>query len=192
VSVVAPATGAALDRVEGAAKVRGEARYAYEYHVPDVAYLAAVQSIVARGRVAELDDEAALALPGVVAVLWHGNAPRLEEVDDGELAVFQSDRVAYRGQLVAAVVADSPETAQEAAGRVRVEYAEEPHDVLLREGHARLYRPEKVNPNFPTDTQTGNVERTLPCAWTRPTRRRPTTTTPWSPTRRSPSGRATR
>ena len=66
---------------------------------------------------------AALALPGVHAVLWHGNAPRLHEVSDGELKVFQSDRVAYRGQIVAAVIADSYETARQAERLVRIEYA---------------------------------------------------------------------
>jgi xanthine dehydrogenase YagR molybdenum-binding subunit len=44
---------------------------------------------------------------------------------------MQSDRVAYRGQPIALLVADSLETATEAAGLVRAEYAEEPFSVTL-------------------------------------------------------------
>ena len=49
----------------------------------------------------------------MLAVLWAANAPRLEDAS-GELAVLQSRHVAYRGQIAALVVAESPE-----ASRVR-------------------------------------------------------------------------
>ena len=42
---------------------------------------------------------------------------------DGELAVLQDDRIAYRGQIVAAVVADSLETSVRAASLVRIDRA---------------------------------------------------------------------
>src|SRR4051812_15821725 len=102
------AVGAPLDRVEGREKVTGEARYAFEYPADQVAYAEPVQARIARGRVVSIDASETLAQPGVVAVIWAENAPRLVPVDDGELALFQSPAVAYRGQLVAAVVADSP------------------------------------------------------------------------------------
>ena len=94
-----------------------------------------------------------------MAVLHHGNAPQLPAA--GELAVLQSADVAYRGQIVAAVVADELETAQQAAGLVRVGYHALEHDVVLRADHPGLYAPEKVNPNFPTDTAEGDVEAAL-------------------------------
>ena len=155
---LAGAVGAAIDRVEGRAKVTGQAKYAYEYRQDEVAYAVIVPSTIAKGAVRNVDAAAALALPGVHEVLWHGNAPRLHEVSDGELEVFQSDRVAYRWQIVAAVIADSYETARQAERLVRVEYAPEPHDVLLRADHPELYTPEKVNPNYPAVTSDGDFD----------------------------------
>src|SRR5690349_16420003 len=108
-SVTTRAVGAPVERLEGREKVQGQARYAYEHTPAGAAYAVAVSSAVGRGAVRAVDDEAALQVAGVLAVLHHGTAPRLHEVDDGELALFQSDRVAYRGQWVAAVVAESLE-----------------------------------------------------------------------------------
>src|SRR5947209_12256329 len=107
------ATGAPLNRIDGVQKVTGAARYAYEYPVEGVTFVFPVQSTIARGRVVSIDASAARALPGVVAVLSHENAPRVAPTGtlgvDAELAVFQSDTVAYYGQFVAAVVAETPE-----------------------------------------------------------------------------------
>jgi xanthine dehydrogenase YagR molybdenum-binding subunit len=155
---LAGAIGAAVDRVEGRAKVTGQAKYAYEYHQDEVAYAAIIQSTIAKGRVRNVDAAAVLELPGVRTVLWHGNAPRLHDVSDGELEVLQSDEVSYRGQIVGVVIADSYETARQAERLVAIEYAPESHDVLLRADHPGLYKPEKVNPNYAPDTEEGDFE----------------------------------
>jgi xanthine dehydrogenase YagR molybdenum-binding subunit len=152
------AVGVPLDRIEGREKVAGEATYAYEYDVRNAAYAIGVQSTIARGQIRGLDATAALALDGVLAVLWHGNAQRLEPVDDAELAVLQSARVSYRGQFVAVVVAESFEAAQEAARVVELDYAAEGHDVLLRADDPSLYEPEKVNPDFPSRSEDGDFD----------------------------------
>ncbi len=173
---VTGAIGAAIDRVEGREKVTGQAKYAYEYRQEEVAYAAIVSSTVAKGTIRNLDAARALELPGVLAVLWHGNAPRLHEVSDGELEVLQSDKVSYRGQIVGAVIADSYETARQAERLVRIEYAQEPHDVLLRADHPGLYKPDKVNPSYPADTAEGDfdvafasAEVTIDCTYETPT-----------------------
>jgi xanthine dehydrogenase YagR molybdenum-binding subunit len=145
-------------RVEGAEKVSGTALYAAEYPVPGVAHAAIVQATIAKGAVSGVDGSAALAQPGVLTVVSHENAPRLQPVDDGELAVLQSPRIAYRGQIVAAVVAETLEAAREAAGLVQVAYDEEPHAVELRADDPGLYAPDHVNPAFPTDTALGDLE----------------------------------
>jgi hypothetical protein len=87
----------------------------------------------------------ALALPGVIAVLSHENAPRLAPVDDAELAVFQSEAITYYGQFVAAVVAETLEMARQAAELVVVRYEEQPHDVELRADRTDLYKPQIVS-----------------------------------------------
>ena len=95
----------------------------------------------------------------------------------------------YRGQIVAVVLADSLEAARAGAAAVSVAYDAEDHDVVLRADHPRLYTPEEVNPTLPGDDRAGR-RRAGRCArptasTTRPTRRPPSTTTRWSPTRRS-------
>jgi xanthine dehydrogenase YagR molybdenum-binding subunit len=144
-------------RVDGPDKVTGRARYAFEHPADGAVYVWPVQSTIAKGEIQNVDASAALALPGVLTVLTHDNAPRLA-TDDAELALFQSRAVAYRGQFVAAVVAASLETARAAADLVRVTCAESGHDVTLTPDHPGLYKPDKVNPNFPTDTEAGDPD----------------------------------
>jgi xanthine dehydrogenase YagR molybdenum-binding subunit len=150
--------GAAMARIDAQAKVTGAAKYAYEHHPHNVGYALIVQASIARGEVRGVDASAALALPGVHQVIWAGNAPRLAEDASGELAVLQSTRVAYRGQIVAIVVADSLPAARHAQGLVRIEYAAEAHDVVLREDHPGLYTPEVINPSYASDTFRGAFE----------------------------------
>ncbi|MEU9889937.1 xanthine dehydrogenase family protein molybdopterin-binding subunit [Sphaerisporangium sp. NPDC051011] len=156
--------GAPIDRVDGLEKVTGRARYASEHNPRDLTYAAPVQATIARGEVTGMDAGAALKVPGVIAVIWHGNAPRLAPSDAAELSVLQSPRVAYRGQYVAVAVAETLEAAREAAGLLRVGYAEETHDVELRADHPRLYRPEYVNPRFPADEVRGDPDTALASA----------------------------
>ncbi|MER7176631.1 xanthine dehydrogenase family protein molybdopterin-binding subunit [Streptomyces mesophilus] len=136
------ALGAPAERREGPDKVTGTARYAAEYLPDGCAYAWPVPAGVARGEVTAVDDKAALAVPGVIKVLSHLNAPRLAQPDDATLAVLQDDRVPHRGWYVALVVADTLEAAREGAAAVRIDYAEADHDVTLRTDHPDAYVPE--------------------------------------------------
>src|SRR6266567_4273584 len=144
------------------------ATYAYEYPVEGVTYVFPVQSTIARGRISSIETSAARALPGVIAVLTHENAPRIAPLDDQDLAVFQSDAVAYRGQFVAAVVAETLEIAWQAASLVAVRYEEQPHDVELAASRSDLYKPEyvpqKAAPFYAADSAQGDVEAALAAA----------------------------
>ncbi|MET8954007.1 xanthine dehydrogenase family protein molybdopterin-binding subunit [Streptomyces sp. NPDC004393] len=140
-TVAARAVGTPLDRLDGPDKVRGAARYAFEQPVDRPAYLYPVQATIATGRVTGVDTSAADAEPGVLAVLTHRNAPRLALADDPELAVLQTDEIAFRGQLVGGVVAETPEIARHAARLVRLDCAERAHDVELRSDRDDLYKP---------------------------------------------------
>ncbi|MGW1157690.1 xanthine dehydrogenase family protein molybdopterin-binding subunit [Streptomyces sp. NPDC002519] len=140
-SVIARAVGAPLDRLDGPDKVRGAAPYAFEQPVDRPAYLHAVQATIAAGRVTGLDTAAANAEPGVLAVLTPHNAPRLALAEDPELAVLQTDEIAYRGQLVGGVIAETSEVARHAAQLVRLDYEERAFDVELRPDRDDLYKP---------------------------------------------------
>jgi xanthine dehydrogenase YagR molybdenum-binding subunit len=155
--------GEPLSRIEGREKVTGAARYAYEWPCENLAYAVIVQSTIAKGHVHAIDESAARAHPGVIAIVTHANAVRLAKAG-GELGVLQTANVAYRGQAVAVVVAETLEAAQEAERLVRIDYDVEEHDVVLRSDHPRLYKPEQVNPAFPSDTEEGDVDEALKLA----------------------------
>ncbi|ASR02599.1 xanthine dehydrogenase family protein molybdopterin-binding subunit [Gordonia rubripertincta] len=147
-------------RIDGVEKVRGTAPYAYE-HLTDATYLWPITATVARGRVTAMDTAAAESTEGVVTVLTIDNAPRLADTSDGDLTILQTPEVAYRGQLIGAVVAESPEIAREAAASVVVTYDGAPHDTEFRADHPNRYRPEKVNGGFEPTSESGEPDRIL-------------------------------
>ncbi|CAM3539851.1 xanthine dehydrogenase family protein molybdopterin-binding subunit [Kibdelosporangium persicum] len=153
--------GSPLPRLDGTAKVTGTARYAFEHRVADPAYAYPLQATVARGHITAINTSAAQAVDGVLAVITHENAPHLASTEDAELAVLQSTEIAFRGQVIGAVVADTSETARHAAGLVEVSYDPSPHDAVFTPDRDDLYTPDTVNPSFPTDTSQGDVESAL-------------------------------
>jgi len=153
--------GEPLDRIDGPKKVTGAATYAAEYHIEGMAYAFPVQSAIAKGQITAIETAAARALHGVIAVVTHENAPQLASLSDARYVVLQSDAVAYYGQFVAVVVAETPEVARQAASLVTVRYEEQPHDVTLRFDRDDLIRPEMVNAGFATDTSSGDVVAAL-------------------------------
>ncbi|GIF75095.1 hypothetical protein Asi02nite_46130 [Asanoa siamensis] len=156
--------GTGLSRLEGRDKVTGAALYAYEYPVDGALYVWPVGSTVASGTVTEVDATAALADPEVVAVLDHTTAPRLHRAVIADELVLQSPEVAYRGQIVAGVVATSVEAAREGAAQVLVRYAERPHHVLLDPADPGLEEPAETNAGFPGSTVKGDVDAALAAA----------------------------
>ncbi|GHF21120.1 xanthine dehydrogenase family protein molybdopterin-binding subunit [Streptomyces morookaense] len=160
------AVGTPHVRLEGRDKVTGAARYAADFPADGLAHGWIVTSTVARGRIASVDDLPALKMPGVLAVLHHGNAPRLKEDfagtfgPDATTQILQHDRVPHAGWPVACVVAETPEQAREAAETLVVTYDTEPHDVDFRPGHPAAYTPD-ASPAGPGRAEKGDVEAEL-------------------------------
>ncbi|HWK16382.1 MAG TPA: molybdopterin cofactor-binding domain-containing protein [Solirubrobacteraceae bacterium] len=157
-ATASPALGSRAQRLEAREKVTGAARYAYEHPREDAAYGWIIGATIARGTIRSIDAGPALAAPGVIAILTHENAPELQPVPDGELSILQSPEVSYRGQIIGAVVAETLEAAREAAALVRIGYDDGGHDVMLTPQHPKLYKPDVVNPRFPTDTEQGDCD----------------------------------
>jgi xanthine dehydrogenase YagR molybdenum-binding subunit len=123
--------GTPVARVDGRQKVTGAARYAADFDQEGQAYAVIVGATVGLGEVLAVDDEAVRALPGVIAVLTHLNAPRLPYaerrsfIDPGageRLHVLQDAQVRFHGQPVAVVVAETLDQAEHAALALRVRY----------------------------------------------------------------------
>ncbi|UOG77501.1 xanthine dehydrogenase family protein molybdopterin-binding subunit (plasmid) [Hymenobacter tibetensis] len=149
------ATGKPLDRVDGRLKVTGAARYTAEWEVPGLVYGAVVDSARAHGMVRAIDTSVARKAPGVLAVLTHDNAPRLQPIPNkvggtqfrGEGGItetrqpLQNAAVEYAGQPLAVVVADTHERARYAATLVRVTYDEQPPELAMASA-SRQTQPE--------------------------------------------------
>jgi len=127
--VSAPVVGTPFDRVDGRAKVTGEARYAADAREAEPLYAVLVQSTVARGRIRAIDESAARAVPGVVEIMTSRNAPRVSAIDfsfevpsSEQLAPLQDDQIHYDGQHVAVVLARTFEAAREGAALLRIDY----------------------------------------------------------------------
>jgi CO/xanthine dehydrogenase Mo-binding subunit len=98
--------------------------------VPDQAYAVLVQSTIGSGRITAIDSAEAEAAPGVLAVITHRNAMKVEDAPPSGLGAaprypFTDDRVVHYGQHVAVVVAETREQAVQAARLVVVGYDEE-------------------------------------------------------------------
>lgn len=137
--------GQPMDRVDGLLKVTGQARYAGEFPEAGLLHGSVVGSNIARGRITHIDTSAALALPGVLAVISHLNRPHLasydkayEDMDAADGKHFRplyDDQVHYSGQPLALVVAENLELARHAGSLVRIDYEVQAHETDL---HALL------------------------------------------------------
>ena len=129
--------GQALSRVDAGPKVTGAADYAHDRLPEGVGHAVLVGSPVAKGRIVVVDAAAAESVPGVLAVVTHENAPRLNKVErvmdlfagqspQENFPPLQGPEVHYAGQVVAMVVAETVEAARFAASRLRIEAETDP------------------------------------------------------------------
>lgn len=158
-------------RVDGPAKVRGEARFAAEVAMEGLCYAALVHSPVTRGRITRLDTAAAEHAPGVVVVVTHRNMPRinppaligmtdLSAVGNSSLPILQNAEIHYNGQVVAAVVAETQEQADHAASLLAIEYETAPASIRFEDAKsgARLLPSLLIERNH---VSLGRAEREL-------------------------------
>jgi xanthine dehydrogenase YagR molybdenum-binding subunit len=141
-----PLIGKPYDRVEGPAKVSGQARYTADVEVEGALHAVVVPSTIANGRITAIDASLARQASGVVEIMTHHNAPRVNAAKTAEnrslLFLLQNDRVEFDRQPVAVVIAETFEEATYAAELVRVDYqAERPQ---LDFDHAQRYIPKEI------------------------------------------------
>ncbi len=130
------AATAPFTRVEAAAKVTGSALYAADHHPAGMLYAVLVGAPVAAGRVRGVDTAAAVASPGVVAVLTAAELPDFPELSEpaGVTRMPLTDnQIHYEGQPVAVVIGDSVEAAEAGRALVVVD-CERTEPVLLGSG----------------------------------------------------------
>ncbi|MFI6577965.1 xanthine dehydrogenase family protein molybdopterin-binding subunit [Nocardiopsis sp. NPDC050513] len=167
-----PYVGRSLPRVDGPAKVTGEARFAAEHRFDGLVHARLVCGAIARGRIRAIDVSEAESAPGVIAVITHENnlrlaRPRLLDLQNmaagmspSDLPVMQDERIHWNGQPVAVVVADTWERAGHAASLVRVDYDEETPTTCFDEAKADAVLPPDIL-GEPSEIRVGDAAAAL-------------------------------
>ena len=120
-------------RPDGLDKVTGRANFGADYNLPGMLHGRFLRSPHAHARIRSLDIEAALAIPGVKAIVTGKDFPDVEpgDIQGGEGAgdyhdlaanVMARDKVLYHGHVVAAVAATTVRAAEQAVAAIKVEY----------------------------------------------------------------------
>ncbi len=116
--------GADTRRPDGTLKVRGEFAYSSDLWSDRALWGTTLRSPHPSARITGIDFAAALAVPGVFAILTHEDVPGMKTygLELSDQPVLAWDRVRYQGEPVAIVAADHPETARRAAALIEVDY----------------------------------------------------------------------
>lgn len=144
--------GKPLNRVDGSLKVTGGALYSAEFPQENLVYAVGIPSTIARGKIKSVDTNAAKNLPGVIDIITHENAPKLEPLKtfmQGGTAAeehlpFQDNSVYYSGQHIGVVIADTLEQATYAASLVQFTYEEETPIMEMQKQRDEEFDPQTV------------------------------------------------
>ena len=123
--------GSSPVRIDGLAKVTGQARFGADHAVPHAAHAYLVTAPIARGRILSIDQDAARHLPGVCEIFTYKNVGKAVKagkplIEGGYMAhavaPLASPNINFAGQIVAVVVADTFEQAQAGAEAIAFRY----------------------------------------------------------------------
>jgi xanthine dehydrogenase YagR molybdenum-binding subunit len=142
--------GQPQSRIDGLAKVTGQARYAADFPVPNALHAVIVGANIPAGEVLKIESRRALAHHGVISVLTHLNIgmvhPNLGAVTVPPLATsflpMQGPDIMYDGQPVAIAVAETLEAAEHAAKLIEIEYKSHP---FTAPGSGSIFKPEAAS-----------------------------------------------
>jgi xanthine dehydrogenase YagR molybdenum-binding subunit len=145
-------------RLEGAAKVTGAAKYAADTYPSGALHAVLVCSPVAAGTVRAIDVAGAAAVPGVVRVLTHVDMPKIVDFAPPVAIThfpMQTVEIQWEGQPIAMVLAETLEAAEEAAPLVRARITTAT-PAIPGTGRIEKPRPPQL---FPVDQNKGDVTR---------------------------------
>ena len=145
--------GQSVERLEDPPLVTGQGRFAGDINFPNQLHMRIVRSNHAHGKIVSIDTRAARALPGVVAVWTAADISDVPPIDFREgpiekLApyrqpVLATDKVRYVGDPVAAVFAEDPYVAEDAADLVTMRDRGTAAAAVRRGGARRIFaRPQ--------------------------------------------------
>jgi CO/xanthine dehydrogenase Mo-binding subunit len=159
--------GNSVHRVDGVDKVTGKAKYTGDLVIPEVAEGKFLRSPYAHARIRSIDTREAEAMAGVIAVLTSKDftdiSPYMGRSKNKDHPIIAVDRAIFAGQPVAAVAAVDRATAEEALGKIHVDYEELPAvidvDEAMADGAPRIHDFAERNICFQTELVKGDVEK---------------------------------
>lgn len=159
--------GTPQPRVDAQERVTGAADYAYDMQPSGLLVAAGLRSPHAHARITRLDTAAAESAPGVRAVYSRNNAAGFQN-PTREAPIF-ADELLYQGALVALVVAESREQANDALRLIQAEYEPLPFvvdpDQALGTGPlATTTKASNILDEYPKTFERGDVDAGLASA----------------------------
>ncbi len=153
--------GKPLDRIDGPLKVTGTATYAAEYQFADMAFGVLVGTKISAGKVVSIDVDAVKTIPGVIDVVTDFDQfIRVSAQGGATDAPTQGVKdIAFFGQIVAIVLAESFEVARDAAARLPIEYeiAEGQYDFAAHRDETRKPPDDATQAHF----EQGDVDKAM-------------------------------
>jgi xanthine dehydrogenase YagR molybdenum-binding subunit len=172
--LMSTAVGKPIERVDGRAKVTGAAKYAGDFRPERFAHAVIVQSTIAKGRILEIDTADAHRAAGVISILTHENAPKLQAKPPSgggagggggnlgeKLMPLADDTVHFAGQHIACVIAETLDEARHAASLLRVRYQEDTPVLDMTAAEPNATFPEKALGGEEAQHRRGDVEAAL-------------------------------
>jgi xanthine dehydrogenase YagR molybdenum-binding subunit len=159
--------GEPAPRLDARLKVTGEARYASDFPVGNPAFAYLVTSTIAKGRITQFDLADARTVPGVLDILTYENTSDLKHVPFGSASSSTQElgpQIDHEGQIIAVVLADTFEAAQDSAGKVRVTYAAETPSATFGAQGLTEDDATKVSERIKEAPAAGDVEAALAAA----------------------------
>jgi len=145
--------GQRVPRLEDASLLRGQSTFVDDIHLDGMLHAVFVRSPFAHAKIISVDASAALAMPGVHAVLTHEDIKKKVRTDELRVAlpdknyrqirdrrILARDETVYVGETIAVIIADDPYIGEDAIAAVAIEY-----DVLPSVSDCR----EAMEPNAP-------------------------------------------
>ncbi len=158
--------GKPTPRVDARERVTGAAEYSIDVALPSLLNAVGLRSSRPHARISGLDTTRAEAMPGVRAIFSYRNSGDFTNPASG-LPIFGAEML-YHGDLVALVVAETPEQAREAVRTIDVTYEPLPFvatpEAALAHGAPQVNtaRPSNtISDEFPAVYQRGDVDAAL-------------------------------
>lgn len=123
-----PEIGKIFPRPDAAAKSTGAEKYAIDYYGENLLWAGVCRSGVTHGRIRKIDTSAALRLSGVFAVLTGSDVPgtNRQGIVHKDQPVLATDKVRFRGDAVALVIAENRDALKKAIDLIEVDIEELP------------------------------------------------------------------